>query len=212
MQNNVLPLSKEGWNNISYAIATFILLVVFDFEFISYIFLALVAVLLFIYRNPERELASLEDSNLLSLVDGKVIGVEDIDDEYYAKKIVIESGYSDIGVLRVPMNSTLVSFEEFKGSKLSSNALNLVNKLNENTTLVFEVKDLYKIRVEHSLRDSINNISINIASSDTVVAGSRYGYMLNGITTIYLPKEVELNVSSGVELSASQTIIGHLSK
>ncbi len=212
MHKNILPISKEGMNNISYLIAITFFFVLLDFDILSLLSFILLAGLLYIYRNPEREIIASKDVTVVVPVDGKVLSLEEIEDDYYAYKVVLESNFNNIGVLRTPMNSTILSSEAIRGSKLSLNSTNLNDKLNENATIIFEDAELNKIKVEHTLKNSLNNITINSKSGFQSVEASRYGFMLNGITTIYLPKNFTVNISAGLDVIASQTILGSFKK
>ncbi len=212
MNKNILPISKEGMNSISYIIALMFVSVLLDFDILSFLSFVLLAGLLYIYRNPEREILSSQNNSVVSPVDGKVVSVENIKDDYYGFKVVIESNLTDIGVLRTPINSTVIVVKTIRGAKLSSKSITLQDKINENTTIIFEDKESNKIKIEHRVKNSLNNISINSNEGFQVVEASRYGYMLNGITAIYLPKGFTANVSLGFEVTASQTVLGSFKK
>jgi phosphatidylserine decarboxylase len=71
------------------------------------------------------------------------------------------------------------------------------------------MKSSNKIKVLHKLKQSFKSIDIDIQESQSLMQGARYGLMVNGITTIYLPHNFRLNVGIGSELVASETLIGY---
>lgn len=210
MKNNLLPVSDAGFKYVSASFLAFILFLIFDIDFLSFIFFVAVIVFTFIYRNPERELPSFEKNSFVSPVDGKVISIEDIQDEEYAYKLKIQSSYLNVGVLRTPLDSTLQSVSIRKGARLAASS-SLCEYINENIELVFVDENSNNVKVRHQLSRSFDEITIDTHSSQMLRQASRYGVMTNGITTIYLPKNFRLNVSIGSELEGSQTLIGYFS-
>ncbi len=209
MKNNLLPIAKEGFVYIFYAILAYFIFSFLDldlFEFIS--FLSIIA-LLFIYRNPERELSAFEQNSVLSPVDGVVLSIKESGGEY-TYKVEIDSGYRDVSILRVPMTSLLKKIDLKRGARLSRYS-SLAKKINENVELVFENKNLNKIKLLHMLKQSFTSIELGTRESQQLSQGSRYGVMISGITTIYLPQNFRLNVGVGSEVKASESLIGYFS-
>jgi len=61
------------------------------------------------------------------------------------------------------------------------------------------------------LSRSFDDIKLNLSPNQNIVQGSRYGVMLSGITTIYLPQNFRINVNIGQEVNASQSLVGYFS-
>ncbi len=208
MNKDTLPISKEGWNYIGSAIAIFILFVILHLDILSFIALAFIAFFAFIYRNPERELSSFEGNNIVTTpVDGRVVYIENLVGSEYAYRVEIESRCSDVGFLRVPMNATVVDLKIMKGTKLPLSS-ELFSKLNENITMILEDGDLNRLKVTHFSKVSFDDLKIDVAKNQIVGASIRYGFMLNGITSLYLPKDFKLDIRAGSKVIASKTLIG----
>jgi len=210
IRTNLLPISQAGFKAIGFGMILLILSFMLDFDFLSFILLIVTLLLIFIYRNPEREILAFQDQSVLSPVDGKVIAIEDILDDEYAYKITIDSTYADIGVLRVPINSTIEKLSLIRGAKLAEE-LSLSNKINENCTLIFKDSLSNKVKVKHTLKESFTDISLSLIESQKVLQTTRYGFMTNGVSSLYLPHNFRVNVSVGKEVSASETLIGYFS-
>jgi len=206
MKNNLLPIAKEGFIYIIYAILAYVVFSFLDFEFLS--FLSIIG-LLFIYRNPERELSAFEQNSVVSPVDGVVLSIKEIEGEY-TYKVEIDSTYANVSILRVPMTSLLKNLDLKNGARLSRHS-SLARKINENVELVYEDKNSNKLKVLHMLKQSFSSINLGIKESQHLKQGSRYGVMISGITTIYLPQNFRLNVSVGSEVKASESLIGYFS-
>lgn len=208
MRSNLLPIAKEGWNYIAGAVAFFILFAFLDFG--SWQFLAFIAALLFIFvfRNPERANLYYQENSVVSPVDGVVNSIEELKDDDYAYKVEIENSYLNVSLLRVPFTSSLIHVEKQSGARLSKFSP-LSKSINENAELVFLDKNSNSMKVSHRLKQSFIGIEIEPIKAQNLYQGSRYGIMLNGITTLYLPQNFRLNVSVGAELTASETLIGY---
>ena len=210
MRNNLFPVAKEGWNFIGYSVLAFIIFAIFDFDFFEFLSFLAIIFFTFVYRNPEREMPTFQESSVVSPVDGVVSSIEEIEDKDYSYKIEVNGSYLDVSVLRVPMNATIKSFSIKRGARLSQFD-SLAKNINENAQLVFEDTNSNTVKVSHMLKQSFDGIKIGIIENQKLSQASRYGVMVNGVTTIYLPQNFRLNISIGNELKASETLIGYFS-
>ncbi|WP_310441920.1 phosphatidylserine decarboxylase [Sulfurimonas sp.] len=210
MKSNLLPIAREGWN---YLIGSIVLLLIFkflNFEFLQ--FLAFLAMMFFVYvfRNPERQNMLYQENSIVSPVDGTVVSIEELHgEENSGYKVEIEGTYLNVSLLRVPFTSSLEHIEIQRGARLSATSP-LSKNINENAELVFaDKRSSNKIKIIHKLKQSFETIDIDIIKAQDLLQGTRYGLMINGITTIYLPTNFRLNVGLGSELIASETLIGY---
>ena len=210
MRNNLLPIAKEGWKYIAYSFAAFIIFAVVDLELLSGLAFVLSAFFIFVYRNPERELPRFEQNSVVCPVDGTILSIDEIDGKDYAYKVTIDSNYLDVPVLRSPISGSVVSLDKSHGTRLGLDST-LANKLNESVNIVFEDNNSNKLKVSHKLKQSLDGIQIDSFKSQNMLQTSRYGVMINGITTIYLPQNFRLNISVANEVKASETLVGYFS-
>lgn len=210
MRNNLLPIAKEGWSYVVGAIVAFIIFTFFDFNFLEFLSFLATLFFIFVFRNPEREYVLYQENSVASPVDGTVISIEELHNhEHKGYKVEIDTSYLNVALLRVPFTSTLESVKINKGAKLSAHSP-LSNSINENAELIFtDSKSSNKMKVLHKLKQSFKAIDIDIIKSQNLLQGARYGLMINGITTLYLPENFRLNISHGSELSASESLIGY---
>jgi len=210
MKNNLLPISSVGFKYVVSTFVGFVVFSMFDIDSLALLSLILMITFGFIFRNPEREVLSFEKNALLSPVDGNVISIDDIQDSEYAYKLEIDSSYFNVGVLRTPFDATLQKVIKRKGARLSSKSP-LFKSVNENVELTFVDENSNSVKIVHTLKRSFDDITVDIKNAQSMKQSSRYGVMINGITTIYLPKNFRLNVTLGSELEGSQTLIGYFS-
>ncbi|MDY0232977.1 MAG: phosphatidylserine decarboxylase [Sulfurimonas sp.] len=210
MSNNLLPIAKEGFNRIGIAFLAFIFFSIFDFNFLGFLSFIAVLALIFIYRNPERMSPILEVKSVVSPVDGTVISIEELENSEYAYKIEIDSNYFDVSLLRSPLSATVKSIELKRGARLSKDSP-LAKELNERVEIVYEDSFENSIKIKHMLKQSFDRIKVDLNTKQNTIQGARYGLMINGITTIYLPQNFRVNLSIGQEVSSSQSLVGYFS-
>jgi phosphatidylserine decarboxylase len=206
MKSNLFPIAKEGWNWVVGAVITFLVALFLDFDFLEFLSFLATLFFLFVFRNPEREYLLYQEESVVASVDGTVASIEEIAEGY---KVVIEGSYFNVSLLRAPFSATLEDITIKRGARLSSLSP-LSQDLNEQAELLFsDKKSLNKIKIVHMLKQSFAPIAIDVAENQSMTQGSRYGLMVNGTTTLYLPTNFRLNVSVGSELVASETLVGY---
>ena len=210
MRSNLLPVAKESLKYLySFSIA-FIIFMVLDFEILALgAFIGLIYIA-YSFRNPERQLPLFEMNSVLSSSDGIVTSITELIDDEYAYKIEIESNCTDVGLLRAPLNAKVVRIDLYNGTRVSKKS-KLFNDTNENVTLVFEDEKNHKVKIVHRLKKSFAPLYIDVRESKNIHQTSRYGLMVNGTTSIYLPSDFRLNVTVRNELKASETLLGYFS-
>ena len=211
MRSNLFPVAKEG---MVYTLSSaFFLLfsVSFDFDILTFFFSLSTLFFVYIFRNPERKLRNFEKGNLLSPVDGKLLSVEELaPNDEYALKVKIQSGYENISLLRAPLSAQISSIQHYKGTRVSQYS-NLFSSLNENVEIVFSDLQNNTLKVSHRLTKSFKSLDVDLLVAQNVLQTSRYGVMVSGVTTLYLPKNFRLNVRTGESLSAGESLIGYFS-
>lgn len=208
MKNNLFPISHNGYKYIIYALVASIIFSLLDFTTLSFISFILIFLFVYLFRNPERAVSVFDADSVVSPVDGKIIAVEDLEkSDEYGYKVVVQSTYFDIGVLRAPFDSNVENIAIKNGSRLSVNA-RLSNTLNAHTELVFKSGKFNKVKVRHIVTQSFASLYMSIFKSQSIRQSLRYGFMLHGYTEIYIPKNFRLNVQSGQKVKASESLLG----
>lgn len=210
MNNNLLPVAKEGFSRIGFTILAFIIFAILDLELLEFFSFLTLIFFIFVYRNPERMIPNFEQMSVVSPVDGVVLSIEELENKEYAYKIEINSSYLNVSLLRAPLSSSVENINIKHGARLSQTSL-LSRDINERVELIFQDTHENKIKVSHILKQSFDDIKLDVITKQNLVQGSRYGLMVNGITTIYLPQNFRVNVSIGQELNASQSLVGYFS-
>lgn len=212
MSNNLLPIAKEGWNYLVGAVVAMLLFTLFGWDFLQFFAFLAILFFIFVFRNPEREALLYQQGSVVSPVDGTILSIEEISPQEgndYAYKIEIDSNYLNVSLLRVPFTAVVQRVSLHRGSRLSHSA-SLSNILNESAILLFQDKDSKNsIKVVHTLKESFKSIELDLLNLQQLQQGARYGFMFNGVTTLYLPHNFRLNMSIGSEVRASESLLGY---
>lgn len=211
MKNNLFPIAKEGWNKIGFSALAFFVALILDLDFLQFIFFLCTLFLIYVYRNPERMAPHFQAGSVVSPVDGVISSIEEISEGEYSYQITIDTGYLDVSVFRVPSTAKVLEASVFHGTRLSR-AYQLSDKLNENATIVFEDTQKNKFKVLHQLKQSFDAIHVSLVDGQEVTQGARYGAMVYGTTTLYLPQNFRMDIKVGDEISANDTLVGYFSK
>lgn len=210
MNKNLLPISKDGLPKIVYTLVFLLVTLALDLDILGFLSFVVLLGLIYIYRNPEREAVALGNNSVVSPVDGQVISIETLENAEYAYKIEIDSKLSNVAVLRAPMNAKVDDIKTLHGAKLS-NTSTLFRKINEQSQITFKDENSNKMMVEHLSKMSFEDVIIDLYEDQSLVQSNRYGLVLNGITTLYLPHNFRVSVSVGNEVVASETLVGYFS-
>lgn len=187
------------------------LLVIDGLEFSTFLLLSLFGFLLFVHRNPERISSYMQDGAILCPVDGKVTHISSVENSPVDGKpgfeIIVESGYSDVAILRAPISSTMSLERLRRGSMLNLNSS--LKNLNETADIRFTSKR-GSVLIRHLLGSWTR--PLRFGSEGDAMQAQRYGFMLNGITSIYLPSNSRVAVKEGMSLLAGESVIGFFSE
>ena len=209
MDNNLFILHKHALKYIAYAFVAAIIFLILDLELLAvaaFVFMLLSA---YVFRNPEKSIQDYEKNAFVSPVDGEVLNIEYLEDDIFAYKVTIASRYQDVSVLRVPYSAKVQNLTFVKGARLAKDA-KLFDALNEYASFELVDEDNHIVKVVHKLSRSFAPIFLDINENEELIKGSRYGTMLSGVSTIYLPKSFKLHLTAGTKVSASETLLGYL--
>jgi len=205
-------ISSYG-NKIVYSLALLsaIFILFFGFKFITIIVLAFFICAVYTFRNPERSSNFSQNGAIMAVVDGKVKEIKSVEassaDEKPYFEIVIESGLSDVTILRSPIDSKMSLEKLTHGAMLNSKSS--LSNLNETADIIFESKK-GKILTRHTLGSWAR--PLQFAIDGDISQNQRYGFMHNGITSIFLPSNSRVAVKEGMKLRAGESVVGFFSE
>ncbi|MDX1296413.1 MAG: phosphatidylserine decarboxylase [Sulfurimonadaceae bacterium] len=214
-QSDTFIIAKEGWKFLLGSIGAFILFILIDMSLLQFVAFGAIIAFVYIYRNPERIVPYYQDHSIVAVADGRVRSIETVDNcpmlDGPCYKVEIVSGMFDTSLLRAPFEATAATVELFRGTRLPV-MQPLASSLNERAVVRFDDAQGESCIVEHMLDQSIDALSLNVRETHKLPQGGRYGLMVRGTHTLYLPTESRVAVKVGEEVRAGESLIGYFSK
>ncbi len=167
--------------------------------------------LTFFYRNPHRTIPG-EDSLILSVADGRVLDVEDIENDYIGgkgKRVSIFLSIFDVHVNRMPTTGK-IDYVEYVPGKFHKAFVDKASRENEHTEigLSFEAGKLILKQIAGILARRIEYTS---RIDQRVHAGEIFGMIHFGSRAeLFLPENVEVLVKKNDRVFAGETVIGRI--
>ncbi len=212
IRTDTFIISRNGWDIIApLGVLTLLLLLSIGLEFSTFCLLLLLAFIIYIHRNPERISTFGQNGSILACIDSRVKEIISIDkspiDGKPGFEIVLESGYTDVAVLRAPVNAIMHVEKLQRGAMLSSKSH--LSELNETADVRFS-SPVGDILIRHSLDSWTRPLRFSIEGE--INQNQRYGYMLSGRTSVFLPSNSRVAVKEGMTLKAGESVIGFFSE
>lgn len=205
--SNLFIVSKYGIKPVGYSFAFFAFFYLFGFSILATLTFALFAFLLFVYRNPERELNIFDESSILAPCDGVISAIEELEGGY---SVSIENSLFDVGVLRFPITATVQNVQKVYGTRLAKSAPQF-HHLNESCSYTLKDKAGNTITVIHTLKQTPLPLAVELKAQEELYKSLRYGYANNSITTLHLPQNIRLNVQVGAQVKAGESLLAYFS-
>ncbi|MEQ9310409.1 MAG: phosphatidylserine decarboxylase family protein [Balneolaceae bacterium] len=181
---------------------------------ISLIFVILWGIVIYFFRDPERETPT-DDSLIISPADGKVVLIKEIEEDVYLKtkatQVSIFLSPLNVHVNRNPISGKLEYLKYHPGKYLMA--------WDENASIENERADF---GVLHSSGTKLffkqitgflaRRIVYHIKEGDDLVAGDRFGMMKFGSRMdVIVPSTIEIHVKVGDRTWAGQSVLGKIS-
>jgi len=212
IRTDTFIISRSGWDLIApLGVLTLLLLLSVGLELSTFILLLFLAFIVYIHRNPERISTFGQNGSILSCIDGHVKEIISIEkspiDGKPGFEVVLESGYMDVAVLRAPVSSIMNVDKLQRGAMLNPNSS--LSILNETADIRFS-SSVGDVLVRHTL-DSWAR-PLRFAIEGEISQNQRYGYMLSGTTSFFLPSNSRVAVKEGMKVEAGVSVIGFFSE
>lgn len=215
---NSFSFVKEGFKPVFFiSLFTGLVLLLSDAVILKLFALVMLAVSLFLFRNPERILEHFASTAIMSPCDGIISNIETLACSGKIKgecfKISITNRFIDASVLRSPFDSVFALNETQRGAQLASHSGKAM-VLNEQAKVMFTQNSASenKMVIKHYLNRFNLPISLSPRVGDTLEIASPYGFILHGTILVFLPVSARLDVKKGDELKAGETILGYFTQ
>lgn len=200
------PIAKEGWSYLAILTAVTLFAIWADFWGIIVFTLLLVWVFsIYTFRNPERILSEDDAMAIIAPIDGKVIEIETKED---CTAVVLNVSLQDVHYLRAPMACEMASVSVVEGVLLPLERPN-TESLNAHSEYEF-IKGEKRLKIQSvaSIFAGSNHFYKQIGES--MKAGERIGFFLNGKVIVKIPKTVQLKVAVGDKVLGGESLLGFM--
>ena len=211
-RSDTFIISRYGWDIlIPFGALVLALLLSFGITFFTFLFLSTFIFLMYIHRNPERISSYAQEGAILSPLDGHVKEIASIENSPIDGKpgfeVIIESNYKDTAVLRAPISSTMSIDKLCRGSMLCLNSP--LKELNETADVRF-ASSVGDILIRHTLGSWTRPLRFGVEGE--IMQNQRYGFMINGKSSVFLPSNSRVAIKEGMSLVAGESVLGFFSE
>lgn len=213
MQKTEFPLASEGYPFILFSGFATLIFSLLGFPIPALIFLLLTAFVTYFFRDPSRVLPE-EPGAIVCPADGKVIVVDEIDDDRFLQqrvmKISIFMNVFNVHVNRIPYAGT-VEHVQLKPGKFYAADKDKAVLHNESCAVTITTPDNLRYTVVQIAGLIARRIVCRAEKNDRVSAGQRFGMIRFGSRVdLYLPLSAKVTVSVGQKVRAGETVLGSL--
>ncbi len=208
-----VPVAKEGYPFIGFAVLCTVILALLDLTVATAIsFIATTFVLCF-FRDPERFVSAGQDA-LVSPADGKVIYVDRVQDTLFtegeALKISIFMNIFNVHVNRIPFKGKVEKILYKPGKFYSADSLQ-AGLENEYCATVISTEQGRTLAFVQIAGLIARRIVCWLEPGDEAVRGRRFGLIRFGSRVdLYLPVDTEVLIKKGDKVRAGETVLGYL--
>jgi phosphatidylserine decarboxylase len=210
---NHIPVAREGIPYIAAAMFTTLITAILGWSVITILFLAVTLLVGHFFRDPER-VSIAGDREIISPADGKVIAVRKVPSTRFtdrpSRKISIFMSVFDVHVNRAPISGTVRGIFYKKGGFVPADHAEAGEKNEQNWLWV---------RSDSGIDVILTQVAGLIARrivcwpglGDQVNQAERFGMIRFGSRMdVYVPEDVEIQVSIGQHVYAGETVLCRL--
>ncbi|KAA5824120.1 phosphatidylserine decarboxylase family protein [Algibacter amylolyticus] len=182
---------------------------------IMLVLLVFLILILQFFRNPKR-LTQLNDEQVISPVDGKVVVIEEVfEKEYFKEKRLQVSVFMspiNVHVTRYPIGGNVI-FSKYHPGKYLVAWHPKASEENERTTVVVENKTYGKV-LHRQIAGALAKRIVNYSKvGDTAVQGGESGFIKFGSRVdLYLPLDTKIKVALNQKVKGGESIIAEINE
>jgi phosphatidylserine decarboxylase len=212
MKHNRWPLAKEGLPFFIPMVLLTLILGIMGWKVWMSLGILLSLFIAYFFRNPRREIPSLQNV-ILSPADGRVVHVAECEEDRFLKekalKVSIFMSLFDVHINRAPVSGKVLERNYLPGRFLAAN-VEKSSLLNEQNAMILETEDRYKILLIQIAGFVARRIVCYAKAGDTLGKGEIFGLIRFGSRVdLYLPPEVKPIVRVGQHVKGGESIIGY---
>ncbi len=211
MKKPHVPVALEGLPFILFAAFATLIAALAGGKALALAGLLLTAFVLYFFRDPSR-IVPHEDNLLISPADGRVILIEQVEDERYlkakAQKLSIFMNVFDVHVNRAPLAGRVERIDYAPGRFYSADSPRAALE-NETCALLLDAGGGRRLACVQMAGLIARRIVCWAEPGDTLAKGVRFGLIRFGSRVdLYLPLDLRLEVKRGQRVKAGETVLG----
>ncbi len=211
MKKPHVPVAREGLPFILFAAFATLIAALAGGKALALAGLLLTAFVLYFFRDPSR-IVPHEDNLLISPADGRVILIEQVEDERYlkakAQKLSIFMNVFDVHVNRAPLAGRVERIDYAPGRFYSADSPRAALE-NETCALLLDAGGGRRLACVQMAGLIARRIVCWAEPGDTLAQGARFGLIRFGSRVdLYLPLDLRLEVKRGQRVKAGETVLG----
>lgn len=208
-----IPVAKEGYPFIGYTAFITLILALIGYNYFALMMLVVTTFVLAFFRDPERFIPD-DERALVSPADGKVIKVDQVDDDLFtgqeAIKVSIFMNVFNVHVNRIPFSGNVekIVYRPGRFYAADSNRGALENEYCATVVTTPDGKNIAFVQIAGLIA---RRIICWLEQGDRIVKGKRFGLIRFGSRVdLYLPRDTDVNVKVGDKVRAGETIVATL--
>lgn len=211
--NHSSIIAKEGYPFIITPGIVTLIAFLTGTAWVALFFLLVTLFIIWFFRNPQRN-APENPSQVISPADGKVIRIEEVQDDDFpgdpVRKISIFMNVFNVHVNRIPCSGVVTSIRYKAGKFLSAN-LDKASALNERNTVLLRTAEGHQIKTVQIAGLIARRIVCWVKEGMHVTKGERLGLIRFGSRVeVFLPLRANILVRVGDKVRAGETPIGEM--
>ncbi len=210
-----IPIAREGYPFIVFAAFVTLITAILGYEFLAWPSLAITSFVVAFFRDPER-MSDAEPEKLISPADGKIIVIEEQNDDIYLQdkviKISIFMNIFNVHVNRIPIDGVVEEIA-YKPGKFYSADSDKGALLNERCGIILTSQSGHRMAFVQIAGLIARRIVNWLEPTDTVKRGERFGLIRFGSRVdLYLPAASIVHVKLGQKVRSGETAIASFPK
>jgi len=213
MNNKTFPIIPDGFFFIIPLALIAIVLIWLNITCAGIFFLIITLFVLWFFRNPNRTTPE-DEKAVISPADGRVIKIEEVEEEMLSGKVIKVSIFMNIfnvHVNRMPCAGTVKKIRYSKG-KFFPASLDKASVFNERNSVLIKTADNKEILTIQIAGIIARRIVCWVKENTQIQKGERFGLIKFGSRLeVFMPPDSTVRVTVGDKVKAGESTIGYLS-
>ena len=211
-EQNRWPIAKEGLPFLIPMVLLTVIIGIMGWNVWMSLGIVLSLFIAYFFRNPRREIPSLQNI-ILSPADGRIVHVGECEEDRFLKekalKVSIFMSLFDVHLNRSPVSGKVLQMDYLPGRFLVAN-VEKSSLLNEQNAVILETEDRFRILLVQIAGFVARRIVCYAKTGDLLRKGEIFGLIRFGSrVNLYLPPEVKPIIRVGQHVKGGESIIGY---